>query len=108
MIKIKQGLDIPIAGSPGDKISDSKKTRSVGLIGSDYIGLKSSLLVKQGEKVKLGQPILLDKSNPGIIFTSPAGGVVQSINRGLRRVLQSIVIDVDDEEEEITFESFSD
>ena len=99
MIKIKQGLDIPIAGSPGDKISDSKKTRSVGLIGSDYIGLKSSLLVKQGEKVKLGQPILLDKSNPGIIFTSPAGGVVQSINRGLRRVLQSIVIDVDDEEE---------
>ena len=108
MIKIKQGLDIPIAGSPGDKISDSKKTRSVGLIGADYIGLKSSLLVKQGEKVKLGQPILLDKSNPGIIFTSPAGGVVQSINRGLRRVLQSIVIDVDDEEEEITFESFSD
>ena len=51
MIKIKKGLDIPISGSPEDSISDFKKPRSVGLIGSDYNGLKPAMLVKEGDKV---------------------------------------------------------
>ena len=105
MIKIKKGLNIPISGTPEDKITDFKNPRSVALVGSDYHGLKPAMLVKEGEKVKIGQPLFEDKKNPGVIFTSPGGGIVESINRGKKRALQSVVIDISDNEEEISFSS---
>ena len=107
MIKIKKGLNIPIHGSPAEDITDTKKSRSVGILGKDYIGLKPTMLVEEGEKVKLGQPLLEDKKNPGVIITSPAGGTIESINRGERRSLQSIVIEIDSEEEAVQFPSFT-
>ena len=107
MIKIKKGLNIPIHGSPAEDITDTKKSRSVGILGKDYIGLKPTMLVEEGEKVKLGQPLLEDKKNPGVIITSPAGGIIESINRGERRSLQSIVIEIDSEEEAVQFPSFT-
>ena len=107
MIKIKKGLNIPIHGLPAGDIIDSKKSRSVGILGSDYIGMKPTMLVEEGERVKLGQALFEDKKNPGVIFTSPAGGKVEAINRGERRVLQSVVIEVDQNEEVVKFKSFS-
>ena len=107
MIKIKKGLNIPIHGSPAEDITDTKKSRSVGILGKDYIGLKPTMLVEEGEKVKLGQPLLEDKKNPGVIITSPAGGTIESINRGERRSLQSIVIEIDSEEEAVQFPSYT-
>ena len=105
MIKIKKGLDIPISGSPEPKISVFKKPRSVAVMGSDYHGLKPAMLVEKGERVKIGQPLFEDKKNPGVIFTSPGGGKIESINRGEKRVLQSVVIELDKNEEEISFSS---
>ena len=107
MIKIKKGLNIPIHGLPAGDIIDSKKSRSVGILGSDYVGMKPTMLVEEGDRVKLGQALFEDKKNPGVIFTSPAGGKVEAINRGERRVLQSVVIEVDQNEEVVKFKSFS-
>ena len=107
MIKIKKGLNIPIHGLPAGDIIDSKKSRSVAILGSDYVGMKPTMLVEEGERVKLGQALFEDKKNPGVIFTSPAGGKVEVINRGERRVLQSVVIEVDQNEEVVNFKSFS-
>ena len=103
MIKIKKGLNIPISGTPEDKITDFKNPRSIALVGSDYHGLKPAMLVTEGEKVKIGQPLFKDKKNPGVIYSSPGGGVVESINRGAKRALQSVVIEISDNEEEISF-----
>ena len=107
MIRIKKGLDIPIYGSPAEEIVDSKKSRSVAILGDDYVGMKPTMLVEEGDQVKLGQPLFEDKKNPGVFIASPAGGRIESINRGNRRVLQSIVIEVDSEEEFIEFNTFS-
>jgi len=92
LIKTKKGLDIPIAGEPEQAIYDGPAVKSVALLGRDFIGLKASLEVNVGDSVSLGQVLFTDKKNPGVKFTSPASGVVESINRGNRRVLQSIVI----------------
>ena len=105
MKKIRKGLDVPISGSPEHKITDFKTPRSVALVGSDFHGLKPLMFVNEGDHVKIGQPIFEDKKNPGVIFTSPGGGVVESINRGEKRVLQSVVIQLDTNEEEISFSS---
>jgi Na+-transporting NADH:ubiquinone oxidoreductase subunit A len=70
---------------------------SVALLGPDYLGLKPTMQVREGERVKLGQSLFTDKANPGVNFTSPGSGVIEAISRGARRVLQSVVVRLDDE-----------
>ena len=103
MIKIKQGLDLPIAGSPEQSIEQGRAVRSVALVGFDYVGMKPTMAVAVGDRVKKGQLLFSDKKTPGIRYTAPAGGTVAAINRGERRVFQSVVIDIDGPESEETF-----
>ncbi|MFC3116954.1 Na(+)-translocating NADH-quinone reductase subunit A [Cellvibrio fontiphilus] len=98
MIKIRRGLDLPITGSPNQSIEDGPQVRQVALIGFDYHGMKPTMAVQVGDKVKLGQELFSDKKTPGVIYTSPAAGTVTAINRGDQRVFHSIVIDVDGSE----------
>ena len=98
MIKIKRGLDLPITGSPEQTIEDARPARSVAVVGFDYHGMKPTMEVQEGDRVKLGQILFSDKKTPGVIFTAPAAGVVSAVNRGDKRVLQSVVIDVDGDE----------
>ncbi|GGK69003.1 Na(+)-translocating NADH-quinone reductase subunit A [Amphritea balenae] len=100
MIKIKQGLDLPITGAPEQAVSAAVEVKSVAVIGFDYMGMKPTMRVKVGDRVKLGQVIFSDKKTEGVDFTAPAAGVIQAINRGERRVLQSVVIEIDGDEAE--------
>ena len=99
-LKIKKGLDIPLTGTPEQSISDAPQTSTVALLGPDFHDLKPGMLVRQGDRVKLGQPLVRDKDNPGVNFTSPGSGVVRAINRGERRVMQSVVIELDGDDAE--------
>lgn len=104
MIKINKGLDLPITGSPEQTVKSSvAEIRSVAVIGPDYIGCKPTMAVKVGDRVKLGQVIFSDKKTEGVQITAPGAGVVTEINRGERRALQSVVIELDAEEEAIEF-----
>ncbi|PJE79921.1 Na(+)-translocating NADH-quinone reductase subunit A [invertebrate metagenome] len=105
MIKIKKGLDLPISGSPEQSVSKGQTVRSVALIGLDYVGMKPTMAVSEGDLVKKGQLLFTDKKTPGVRYTAPAAGVVASVHRGERRVFQSIVIDLKSDEEE-TFAFF--
>ncbi|NOQ35643.1 MAG: Na(+)-translocating NADH-quinone reductase subunit A [Methylococcaceae bacterium] len=97
---ITKGLDLPITGEPEQKISDGNQVKSVAVLGQDFIGLKPKMLVAEGDNVKLGQPLFADKQNSGVLFTSPAAGVVKAVNRGAKRVLQSVVIELKGKAEE--------
>jgi Na+-transporting NADH:ubiquinone oxidoreductase subunit A len=104
LIKIKKGLDVPITGAPEQSIYDGPAVSSVALVGRDYVDLKPSLLVAEGERVKLGQTLFTDKKT-GVKYTAPGSGVVRAIHRGAQRVLQSVVIRLQGDEEE-TFNSY--
>lgn len=95
MIKIRRGLDLPITGSPIQSIEEGPQVRQVALTGFDYHGMKPTMAVKVGDKVKLGQEVFSDKKIPGVIYTAPASGTVSAINRGDQRVFHSLVIDVE-------------
>jgi len=95
MIKIRRGLDLPITGSPVQSIEEGAQVNQVALIGFDYHGMKPTMAVKVGDKVKLGQEVFSDKKIPGVIYTSPASGKVSAIHRGDQRVFQSLVIDIE-------------
>jgi len=104
MIKIRRGLDLPLSGAPQQNIEDAVAVSQVAVIGADYVGMKPTMTVRVGDRVKLGQVLFSDKKTPGIHFTAPAAGVVSAINRGAQRVLQSVVIDIDGDDA-VEFES---
>lgn len=105
MIEVKKGLDLPITGAPEQRIEDAQPVRHVAILGTDYVGMKPTMEVQEGDKVKLGQLLFTDKKIDGVRFTAPAGGEVVAINRGEKRRLLSVVIKVDENEEAMTFAS---
>jgi len=106
MITIKKGLDVPVKGAPQQVIHDGPSIKTVATLGEEFVGMRPTMFVKVGDRVKKGQVIFSDKKNPGVKFTAQAAGVVKEINRGEKRVLQSVVIEVDGYDQE-TFTSYS-
>ncbi len=100
MTVIKKGLNLPIAGSPEQRVELAPHVSKVALLGDDYIGMRPTMLVQPGDRVKLGQPVFHDKKTEGVTYTSPAAGTVVDVNRGLKRKFQSLVIEVDGDEAE--------
>lgn len=105
MIKIKKGLDLPIQGAPKQEIQDGPAISRVAVLGEEYIGMRPTMFVQVDDTVKKGQVLFEDKKNPGVKFTAPASGKVVEINRGAKRVLQSVVIQIEGDEQ-ITFDKF--
>ena len=101
MITIKKGLDLPINGWPVQKIDTGNDVKSVAVIGDDYNGMKPTMRVEVGDMVKLGQILFEDKKTPGVLFTAPGAGKISAINRGEKRILQSVVIDLEGGDEKV-------
>ena len=97
---IRLGLDLPILGSPEQHIEIGKHVTRVALVGDDYVGMKPTMLVGEGDRVKVGQALFEDKKSPGVFYTSPASGTVAAINRGAKRKFESIEINVDGDDRE--------
>lgn len=100
MIKIKRGLDLPITGAPTPRIEPARAVLSVAVIGFDYHGMKPTMNVQVGDRVRLGQVLFTDKKSPGVQYTAPGAGVVSAIHRGEKRALQALVIDLEGGEQE--------
>ena len=94
MVKVKKGLDLPISGSPEQKITEGNAVSKVAIVGFDYAAMKPTMAVQIGDQVKKGQLLFEDKKISGVKYTSPASGTVVEINRGEKRVFQSIVVEV--------------
>lgn len=91
---LTKGLDLPVRGAPAPGIGDGPPVSTVALLGADYIGLKPRIAVEEGDMVARGAPILTHKDTPEVMITSPVSGRVKAINRGARRALISIEIQI--------------
>lgn len=107
--QLKRGMDIPIAGEPDQTVHDGNAISHVALVGYDTIGVKRlpSLEVQPGDRVRRGQPLFRGKSFTEVVGTAPASGVVEAVHRGPKRVVETVVIKVDDGAAE-TFNRYSD
>ena len=92
MIRTKRGLKIPISGEPSDTVDQGNSISSVAVVGPDFIGMKPTLFVKEGDTVQTGQKLFEDKKTPGVVYTAPASGKVVRIARGERRAFQAVEI----------------
>lgn len=106
MIQIRKGLNIPIQGLPDQQITTGNAVKTVALVGEDYIGMKPTLEVSEGDRVKAGQVLFRHKKITQIQYTAPVSGKIIAINRGKKRVLQSVVIERN-KEKGIAFSAWS-
>ena len=96
--KFKKGLDLPITGAPAQVIEAGQIPARIALLADDYVGMKPSFHVQTGDTVKRGQVLFEDKKTPGVLYTSPGAGTVTAVHRGERRALQSVVIELNENE----------
>jgi Na+-transporting NADH:ubiquinone oxidoreductase subunit A len=92
----RKGLNLPIIGAPGAGVEDGPVVTTVAITGADYLDLKPRLLIEEGDVVGAGAPILFHKDTPDVMVTAPVSGRVRSINRGARRKLVSVEIEIDE------------
>ena len=97
--KIRKGLDLPVTGEPEQRVYANPKITRVALLGREYVGMKPSMRVKEGDRVKLGETLFTDKKNPRVRYVAPGSGVVESIHRGAKRVFQALIIRLEGDEE---------
>ena len=96
--EIRKGLDVPLAGAPVGAIRGGVQSTRVAVMADDFPGMKPAMKVEEGQEVKRGQVLFEDRKCAGVLHTSPGAGRIAAINRGARRALQSIVIELSEAE----------
>ncbi len=86
-------------GVPGVTVIPLPPPDTVALVPTAGPLTKLRLLIKEGDRVPVGTPLVQDKRDPMVQFVSPGGGHVEAIVRGPRRVIQEIVIRIEKESE---------
>ena len=104
-LDLKKGLNIPIQGVPAPEVVKTVKPDIVAIKPTDFAGLTPRLLVKEGDVVKAGSPVMADKLRPEILLTSPVSGKVESIVRGEKRKLLAVLVKADAAQEYVDFGS---
>jgi len=102
-IVLKKGLNIPLQGEAALKTVKTIKPDVVALKPTDFKGLLPRLLVREGDKVLAGSPLMADKQHPDILFTSPVSGTVSGIVRGEKRKLLEVCVKADETQEFLDF-----
>lgn len=102
-IRLKKGLDIPLAGAAPAKIAETVAPDLVAIKPTDFKALVPKLAVKEGDAVKAGDALFVDKMCPSIRFCSPVSGVVQAVVRGDKRKLLAVVVKADKEQQSVKY-----
>ncbi|MEM9558581.1 MAG: Na(+)-translocating NADH-quinone reductase subunit A [Acidobacteriota bacterium] len=98
MHKSKQGLELPIAGQPEVLLETAPQPPRVAIVADDYPGMKPTMHVQVGDAVRRGQLLFEDKKTQGVRYTAPGSGKVVAVNRGAKRALQTVVVELDEGE----------
>ncbi|MEG1615350.1 MAG: Na(+)-translocating NADH-quinone reductase subunit A [Bacteroidales bacterium] len=103
VIKLKKGLDINLKGKPAEKMLDAAKSDYFVMVPDDFHGVTPKVVVKEGDKVLAGMPLMFDKNRPEVKFVSPFSGEVTAVQRGERRKLLGIIIKKDAQNSYVEF-----
>lgn len=95
VIKLRKGLDINLKGKPRKELIPVEDPGVYAMIPDDFTGMKPKVVVGEGDSVKVGEALFVDKNNPQIKVVSPVSGKVVSVERGERRKVLSVRVAAD-------------
>lgn len=108
VIKLRKGLDINLKGKAAKETASVDCPGEYALCPDDFTGLKPKVVVKEGDAVKAGDALFVDKLHPEVCFVSPVSGVVSLVERGDRRKLLSVRVKCDMKFESKSFKTDGD
>ncbi len=108
VIKLRKGLDINLKGKAADKVAAAIGAQEYALVPDDFPGLKPKVVVKEGDAVKAGDALFVDKQHPEVNFVSPVSGTVSLVERGDRRKLLSVRVKGDGQKQAKQFDTKGD
>ena len=103
LIKLSKGLDIHLQGKAEEKKIQLKSNGKYALMPDDFEGVTPKVVVKEGDKVKAGDALFVNKQYPEVKFASPVSGTVREVVRGERRKVLCIKVDADAQQEFVDF-----
>ncbi len=103
VIKLRKGLDIKLKGTAAQESVSVKASKAYALVPDDFTGVTPKIVVTEGQSVKAGEALFIDKKHPEVKFVSPVSGTVAAVNRGARRKVMSIVVTPDGKQEAVEF-----
>jgi Na+-transporting NADH:ubiquinone oxidoreductase subunit A len=103
VIKLRKGLDIKLKGTAEKELVAVKAAQAYALVPDDFVGVTPKVIVAEGQHVKAGEALFVDKKRPEVKFVSPVSGTVAAVNRGARRKVMSIVVTPDAKQEYAEF-----
>lgn len=103
VIKLRKGLDINLKGKAQEELADAKWSGDFALLPVSFPGVTPKVVVKEGDSVKAGDPLFVNKHYPEVRFSSPVSGTVEAIVRGERRKVLAVRIKAGKEREYVDF-----
>ena len=103
VIKLRKGLDIKLKGAASKELVAVKASQQYALVPDDFTGVTPKVVVAEGQRVKAGEALFVDKKHPEVKFVSPVSGTVAAVNRGARRKVMSIVVTPNGKQEAVEF-----
>ncbi len=104
---IQKGRDIKLKGQANKGAIEKVFPAKAAIQPPDFRGINPKVIVRVGDAVKVGTPIICDRNNPSIVIVSPASGVIDEIKRGDKRALLAIIISVDGKQDCVFLEQFN-
>ena len=103
VIKLHKGLDIHLQGKAEEKLIQLKSNGQYALVPDDFEGVTPKVVVKEGDIVKAGDALFVNKQYPEVKFASPVSGKVVDVVRGERRKVLCVKVQADAEQEFVDF-----
>ena len=103
VIKLRKGLDINLKGKAAKQKFSVKAAAQYALVPDDFVGMTPKVVVREGDKVKAGDALFVNKKQTDVKFASPVSGVVQAVVRGDRRKVLRVVVEADMDQQYVDF-----
>ena len=103
VIKLRKGLDISLKGKAVEQKIQLKSNGKYGLVPDDFEGVTPKVVVREGDHVKAGDALFVNKQFPEVRFASPVSGKVTAVERGERRKVLCVKVEADARQEYVDF-----
>ena len=100
---LRKGLDIRLKGKAEEQKIQLKSNGMYALQPDDFEGVTPKVVVREGDQVKAGDALFVNKQYPEVRFASPVSGKVKAVERGERRKVLSIKVEADAQQEFVDY-----